>query len=106
MGKFFKKLFGSSNDRALKRLQAAVEPSHVAEEPLAKFSLEELKAQTGKFRTRLEEGAPLDEIIKHIPMRRLGKPEEVAKLVTFLAGEAAGYITGAVISINGGLACQ
>ena len=48
--------------------------------------------------------APLDEILKRIPMRRLGQPEEVARLVAFLAGDEAAYITGQVIGINGGLA--
>jgi len=38
-----------------------------------------------------------------IPIGRFGKPEEVADLVAFLASEKAGYITGEVISINGGL---
>ncbi|MCB0662476.1 MAG: 3-oxoacyl-ACP reductase FabG [Saprospiraceae bacterium] len=38
-----------------------------------------------------------------IPMRRFGKPEEVASVVGFLAGPGSSYITGEVISINGGL---
>ncbi|NPD84393.1 3-oxoacyl-ACP reductase FabG [Lentimicrobium sp. L6] len=40
---------------------------------------------------------------KLIPMNRFGKPEEVADLVSFLASENSSYITGQVISINGGL---
>jgi len=46
---------------------------------------------------------PLEEVQKSIPMRRLGKPEEVAGLVVFLLSKEAGYITRQVISINGGL---
>lgn len=44
------------------------------------------------------------EIVKRVPMQRLGQPEEVAQLVVFLASDAANYITGQVIGINGGLA--
>ena len=44
-----------------------------------------------------------DELKKLIPMGRFGKPEEVANLVSFLASDEAAYITGQVISINGGL---
>ena len=40
---------------------------------------------------------------KQIPMERFGKPEEVAALVAFLATQDASYITGEVISINGGI---
>jgi 3-oxoacyl-[acyl-carrier protein] reductase len=38
-----------------------------------------------------------------IPMNRFGKPEEVAEVVGFLAGDKASYVTGAVINVNGGL---
>lgn len=44
-----------------------------------------------------------EELKKTIPMNRFGKPEEVAAAVAFLASEQAGYITGEVIHINGGL---
>ena len=44
------------------------------------------------------------EIVRSIPMRRLGKADEVAELVRFLVSDAAAYITGQVIGINGGLA--
>jgi len=45
-----------------------------------------------------------DELIKRIPLNRFGSPEEVAKVVTFLASDQSRYITGQVISIDGGLA--
>ena len=45
-----------------------------------------------------------DEFTKMIPFGRFGKPEEVAKVVTFLASDNSGYITGQVIKIDGGLA--
>ncbi len=44
-----------------------------------------------------------EQIIASIPMGRLAKPEEVAAVVAFLASEEAGYITGANISVNGGM---
>jgi len=43
------------------------------------------------------------EILKAIPAGRLAKPDEVAQAVTFLAGDGAGYISGAVIPVDGGL---
>lgn len=45
----------------------------------------------------------LDEVKKRIPAKRLGKPEEVAQLVLFLASPTAAYITGETITIDGGM---
>jgi acetoacetyl-CoA reductase len=47
--------------------------------------------------------AALAKVIEKIPQRRLGKPEEVARVVRFLLEDDASYITGAVFSVNGGL---
>jgi 3-oxoacyl-[acyl-carrier protein] reductase len=44
-----------------------------------------------------------EQIQKAIPMRRLGKPEDVAKVALFLASEDSAYITGQVITVDGGL---
>ena len=46
---------------------------------------------------------PEDELKKMIPMNRFGEPEEVADLVSFLASKKAGYITGEIINLNGGI---
>ncbi len=45
----------------------------------------------------------LGSIVNFIPMKRLGKPEEIAPMVLFFASEAARYMTGQVVSVNGGL---
>lgn len=57
----------------------------------------------GFIRTDMVEGLDEDTLKKSIPANRFGMPEEVAELVGFLASPNAGYITGNVISINGGL---
>ena len=51
----------------------------------------------------MPEGAK-DKIISEIPMGRTGKPEDVAEAVAFLASEQAGYITGEVLRVDGGMA--
>jgi len=43
-----------------------------------------------------------DEVLAHIPMGRIGQPSEVAQVIAFLASDAASYITGAVIPVDGG----
>ena len=58
----------------------------------------------GLIDTDMLAGVPLDEALKLIPARRIGKPEEVAAAVSFLISEDAAYITRQVISVNGGLA--
>ena len=45
-----------------------------------------------------------EEMVKSIPMRRMGEPKDVANAVAFLAGEDAGYITGQVLCVDGGMA--
>jgi len=47
---------------------------------------------------------PAEEIARLVPMQRAGTPEEVAAIVSFLVSREAGYVTGQVISINGGMA--
>ena len=58
----------------------------------------------GLIETDMIDDVPLEEAMKLIPARRVGKPEEVAAAVAFLMTEDAAYITRQVISVNGGLA--
>lgn len=57
----------------------------------------------GFIETDMTKDLPREELRKLVPMGRFGKPEEVADLVAFLVSDAAAYITGEVININGGL---
>lgn len=57
----------------------------------------------GAIDTDMTEDLPVDEIKKMIPMKRFGQAKEVASLVNYLMSEDASYITGQVISVNGGL---
>lgn len=57
----------------------------------------------GLIETEMIEGVPLEDALKLIPVRRIGKPEEVAAAVSFLLAEDAAYITRQVICVNGGL---
>lgn len=57
----------------------------------------------GLIETGMLAGLPLETILSAIPLGRPGKPEEVAGCISFLCSEAASYVTGHVLSINGGL---
>ena len=64
----------------------AISPGYIATEMVQAISEDVLKAK----------------ILPHIPVGRLGQPEEIARAVLFLASDAAGFITGSTLSINGG----
>ena len=57
----------------------------------------------GFIESDMTKDLPQEELKKLVPMNRFGRPEEVAALVGFLCSDEAGYITGEVININGGL---
>jgi 3-oxoacyl-[acyl-carrier protein] reductase len=54
---------------------------------------------TPKTQKRVEESK---ERISKIPMGRVGKPEEIAEVIVFLAGEESSYMTGQVLVVDGG----
>lgn len=58
----------------------------------------------GLIETEMADDLPVAEIVKHVPIKRMGRVEEVAATVDFLMSDNAAYITRQVISVNGGLA--
>lgn len=72
---------------------------------VARFGIRVNAVAPGPIATDMLSSMPMDEnIIKSvIPMARVGKPEEVARVIRFLCSEDASYITGQVISVNGGM---
>jgi 3-oxoacyl-[acyl-carrier protein] reductase len=70
---------------------------------LAKRKITVNSVAPGLIETEMTEGLPAEAIAKLIPMRRLGTPEDVAAVIGFLFSEGAGYVTGQVISVNGGM---
>ena len=57
----------------------------------------------GLIKTEMADSAVLERAVPYIPMKRAGRPEEVAAAIAFLMNDDAGYITRSVIEINGGL---
>lgn len=70
---------------------------------LAKRKITVNSVAPGLIETEMLEGLASEELVKLIPMRRLGTPEEVAAVVGFFFSEQASYVTGQVLSVNGGL---
>lgn len=70
---------------------------------VAKMNITVNAVAPGFINTALIKNIDMEKYIKVIPAGRIGEPEEVAHLVSFLASEKSSYITGEVINVNGGL---
>ena len=72
----------------------------------ARFGITVNTVSPGYLRTKMVSAVPAEimqtKILPQIPVGRLGEPDEVAALVAYLASDAAGFVTGADIAINGG----
>jgi 3-oxoacyl-[acyl-carrier protein] reductase len=92
---------GQANYSAAKAgLNAA---SRVIAAEVARMGIRVNVVAPGLIETDMIESAPKDQIKTMIPMNRIGRPEEVAKVVAFLCSDDASYITGQIIAVNGGM---
>jgi 3-oxoacyl-[acyl-carrier protein] reductase len=70
---------------------------------VARFGVRVNVVAPGPIETDMLAGAPIAEIKKVIPMARVGKPQEISRVIRFLCSDDASYITGQVIAVNGGM---
>ena len=77
--------------------------SRVVASEVARLGIRVNVVAPGLIETAMIADAPKEHIKNMIPMARIGKPEEVAKVVRFLCSSDASYMTGQILSVNGGM---
>jgi 3-oxoacyl-[acyl-carrier protein] reductase len=92
---------GQANYAAAKA--GLIAASRVLASEVARLGVRVNVVAPGLIDTEMIKGVPVDKIKEIIPMARIGRPEEVAKVVRFLCSDDASYITGQVLSVNGGM---
>ena len=92
---------GQVNYAAAKAGQIGVTKTLALE--LGKRNIRVNAVSPGFIETDLTKDLPIDEIKKNIPLKRVGSVEDVSSLVSFLCSDEASYITGQVVSVNGGI---
>jgi 3-oxoacyl-[acyl-carrier protein] reductase len=92
---------GQANYAAAKA--GLIAASRVLSSEVARLGIRVNVVAPGPIDTEMIRDAPVENIKQMIPMGRIGRPEEVAKVVRFLCSDDASYITGQVISVNGGM---
>jgi 3-oxoacyl-[acyl-carrier protein] reductase len=92
---------GQANYAAAKA--GVIAASRVLSAEVARLGIRVNVVAPGPIDTEMIRDVPMPHLKQTIPMGRIGRPEEVAKVVRFLCSDDASYITGQVISVNGGM---